>query len=276
MRAYLKRLYPYVPAVFQNAAISAFGLVYKHERFGGEFRDVLAEFEARDRWEIGRMREYLDRELRRVVKRAIDAPYYRERWRAAGVRDRDLDELTVDSLHRLPILPKSEVRRAPRAFVPDRSPQVRGILTYYSSGSTGTPLEALCTRAGQRRFAAAREARSYRCVAGAASCSFPGMVKASGATRRAPPCAWCVPRRMERRPWSQPRTASGVWPACWVKWWSPRRYARPVGSATCANVNQRSHWRALCSAFPLLPCVKEACGLPSMSMAARAAGRRRG
>jgi phenylacetate-CoA ligase len=162
MRAYLKRLYPYIPVVFQNAAISAFGLVYKHERFGGEFRDVLADFEARDRWDVERMREYLDRELRRVVKRAIDAPYYRERWRLAGIRDRDLDDLTIDSLHLLPILPKAEVRRAPRAFVPDRGPQVRGILTYYSSGSTGTPLEALCTRSGQRRFAAAREARSYR------------------------------------------------------------------------------------------------------------------
>jgi phenylacetate-CoA ligase len=35
-------------------------------------------------------------------------------------------------------------------------------LSYSSSGSTGTPIRAICTKGGQQRFAAAREARSYR------------------------------------------------------------------------------------------------------------------
>jgi phenylacetate-CoA ligase len=161
VKSLLQRVYPYLPVPIQNAGISAYGYVYKRERFGPAFLPTVAEFEARDRWEPQRMRDYLTATLREVVRRASDAPYYRERWSAAGLTASDITDITPDSLHRIPILPKEELRRNPMGFVPDRNtPQ--GLLSYFSSGSTGTPIKAICTRRAQQRFAAAREVRSYR------------------------------------------------------------------------------------------------------------------
>jgi phenylacetate-CoA ligase len=162
MRALLDRVYPYFPVPLQNAGISAFGYVYRRERFGAEFLPTLSGFEARDRWDPDRMRQYTNAALRQVLRRAFDVPFYREEWSRAGVKEHQIDEISVDSLGRLPILRKESLRRSPMAFVPDRGTRVKGLLTYLSSGSTGTPIRALCTRTGQQRFAAAREARSYR------------------------------------------------------------------------------------------------------------------
>lgn len=162
MRALFKRVYPYFPVPVQNLGISAYGYVYKRERFGAEFGPTLTGFLERDRWPAERMRTYVDRTLRDVLRRASQAPYYQEHWPQAGVRQAHLDEITSETLSRLPILKKQALRTDPLSFVPDRGRSARGLLSYFSSGSTGTPIRAICTRAAQRRFAAAREGRSYR------------------------------------------------------------------------------------------------------------------
>ncbi len=162
MRALLDRVYPYVPVPLQNVGISAFGYMYRRERFGAEFLPTLKAFEARDRWDPDRMQEYTNAALRQMLRRALDVPFYREEWARAGVKAQHIDDITADSLERLPLVRKASLRRDPMAFVPDRGKPIKGLLTYMSSGSTGTPIRALCTAAGQQRFAAAREARSYR------------------------------------------------------------------------------------------------------------------
>lgn len=162
MRALLKRIYPYVPVPVQNLGISAFGYVYKRERFGREFAPTLAGFLERDRWPVERMRAHVDKALRDVLRRTLDVPYYREHWEKARIGPFDLANITSDTLHRLPILEKEALRRNPMAFVPDRGRPVGRLLSYFSSGSTGTPIRAICTPSAQQRFAAAREARSYR------------------------------------------------------------------------------------------------------------------
>jgi phenylacetate-CoA ligase len=161
MKSLLQRAYPHVPVFLQNAGISAYGYVYKWERFGPAFAPTCAEFLDRDRWSPERMQDYLTTALRGVLRRAYDAPFYREHWAAAGILERHLTDITPATLGRLPLLPKEALRRNPVGFVPDRGAPVGTLLSYYSSGSTGTPIRAICTRAGQQRFAAAREVRSY-------------------------------------------------------------------------------------------------------------------
>jgi len=162
VRAVLNQIYPYLPVPVQNAGISAFGYIYRRERFGREFAPTLAEFSERDRWDVERFRGHTTAALRRVLARAFDVPFYREEWHAAGLSPVHVADITAETLFRLPIVRKESLRRAPYAFVPDRGQPVRGLLSYFSSGSTGTPIRAICTAAGQQRFAAAREARSYR------------------------------------------------------------------------------------------------------------------
>jgi phenylacetate-CoA ligase len=162
LRDLLGRIYPHLPVPVQNAGISAYGYLYKRERFGREFAPTLAGFEERERWDAERFRAYTTEALRRALARAADAPFYRDAWRAAGLSPDHVAEITPDTLHRLPIVRKESLRRAPAAFVPDRGGPIRGMLSYQSSGSTGTPIRVFCTAADQQRFAAAREARSYR------------------------------------------------------------------------------------------------------------------
>jgi phenylacetate-CoA ligase len=162
MKPLLQRVYPYLPVPVQNAGISAYGYLYKRERFGPDYEPTLKAFIERDRWDQERMRDHTNRVLRDVLRRAYDAPFYRTHWARAGIESRHLDDITTDSLSRLPTLPKEELRRNPLVFVPDRGAAVTGLISYFSSGSTGTPIRAICTRRGQQRFAGAREARSYR------------------------------------------------------------------------------------------------------------------
>ena len=162
MKALLGRVYAYMPVPLQNAGISAYGYVYRRERFGADFLPTLRAFEERDRWDPERMRRYTDTALREVLRRAFDVPFYREAWARAGIEQRHLDDVSAATLTRLPILRKESLRRDAMAFVPDRGRPMKGLLSYSSSGSSGTPIRAICTSAGQQRFAAAREARSYR------------------------------------------------------------------------------------------------------------------
>jgi phenylacetate-CoA ligase len=162
MRALFKRVYPYVPVPLQNLGISAFGYVYRRERFGPQFAPALEAFLERDRWPVDRMRTFVDQALRDVLRRAVETPYYKEHWATCGVHASHLNEISVESLSRLPLLRKEALRRNPLAFVPAPLQNSRSLLSYFSSGSTGTPIRAICTAAGQQRFAAAREARSYR------------------------------------------------------------------------------------------------------------------
>jgi phenylacetate-CoA ligase len=162
VRSLLGKMYPYLPVPVQNAGISAYGYVYRRERFGRHFPPTLKAFEERERWDAERLRAHTTAELRRIAARALEAPFYREAWAAAGLSRSDVAEITPETLCRVPILRKVSLRRAPAAFVPDRGHRGRRVLSYHSSGSTGTPIRMFCTAADQQRFAAAREARSYR------------------------------------------------------------------------------------------------------------------
>lgn len=156
----LEKIYPHVPVTLQNLGISLYGLAWRHERMGGDFDQLVGQFRERDRWTPDQMREYTTRELRRVLCRAFDkVPYYRRVWRAVGVERGDLEHLMPSDLRRLPITPKKDLRADPDAFVASDVP-AKKLKRYFSSGSTGTPITAICTAEDHRRFIAAREVRS--------------------------------------------------------------------------------------------------------------------
>src|SRR5688500_5579186 len=110
VRTVLNKVYPYLPVSVQNAGISAYGYVYKRERFGREFAPTLAAFEERDRWDVDRFREYTTQALRQIAARAFDVPLYRDSWGAAGLSPTHLVDITPEALHRLPILRKESLR----------------------------------------------------------------------------------------------------------------------------------------------------------------------
>lgn len=157
-----KRLYGYLPVAAQNAVISAYGLHYRRERFGPAFEPTVEEFIQRERWSSRQMESFLDQRLRDVLRSASETTFYRASWASVGLSTGDIAGFRVQDLPRLPVLTKQALRDDPFAFVPPSVRSAGPLLAYHSSGSTGTPIKALCTKVGQQRFAAAREARSYR------------------------------------------------------------------------------------------------------------------
>ncbi|HUI06178.1 MAG TPA: hypothetical protein VL486_04165 [Verrucomicrobiae bacterium] len=158
----LERFYPYVPAWAQNLGISAYGLSYRRERLGGDFEQYVAGFRERDRWSPEQMQEYVHQQLRNVLTQAFDqVPYYQKTWGKVGATRTDLAQMTVDGLPALPVTPKHDLRSVPDAFVSRDVAGRQKLHRYHSSGSTGTPVTAICTSDGHRKFIAAREARSF-------------------------------------------------------------------------------------------------------------------
>ena len=158
----MEKLYPHVPVWMQNVGISMYGLMYRRERLGGGFERHVAGFNARDKWSVERMRDYVDGELRRVLVRAFEqVPYYQRRWQAAGITRAELQRMTQADLPKLPVTPKRDLRAAPEDFVARDVAGRRELHRYYSSGSTGTPVVSVCTAEDHRRYIAAREVRSF-------------------------------------------------------------------------------------------------------------------
>ena len=157
----VESLYPHLPVWAQNAAISAYGLSYRRERLGGSFADFVTDFRRRDRWPRDAMDQFIDEALRTTLLHAFDTvDYYQRRWNAAGITRQDLEHMTRQHLHRLPITRKLELRSDPNAFVSSGIP-LKQLHRYNTSGSTGTPVTCVCTSDGHRMFIAAREARSF-------------------------------------------------------------------------------------------------------------------
>ncbi|MBA4147183.1 MAG: phenylacetate--CoA ligase family protein [Verrucomicrobia bacterium] len=161
MAHFLERLYPYVPVSIQNLGISIFGLAWKRERLGGKFQEYVRGFRERDRWSPEEMQEYVQTELSRVLRHAFEhVPYYRKKWQRAGINKNDLEGITPKRLSHLPVTPKTDLRSDPDSFVAQKTKGQEKLLRYQSSGSTGTPITAVCTADDHRRFIAAREVRS--------------------------------------------------------------------------------------------------------------------
>ena len=162
MSSVWEKCYPLVPPWAQSFGLSLYGLAWRRERLGGDFPQYVREFRERDAWSPEEFQGYLNAELRKVLSKAFSCvPYYGNAWQNTGVRSRELLQLTVSDLEQLPITRKDDLRKDPDRFVCQPTENARRLHRYYSSGTTGTPIVAICTADGHRKFIAAREARSF-------------------------------------------------------------------------------------------------------------------
>jgi phenylacetate-CoA ligase len=129
--------YAALPGSLQDIVLSAAGLKWRHDRYGGEFSELLASLRESEWWDEARMAEYQARRLTEVLHHAFThVPHYAESARAAGIEP---DRLPArEALATLPILTKEAARQAGTRL---RSTAPLGRLrTYQTSGTTGTPL----------------------------------------------------------------------------------------------------------------------------------------
>ncbi|HLL25472.1 MAG TPA: hypothetical protein VK427_25220 [Kofleriaceae bacterium] len=151
------KLYPKLPTIAQHAAVTAFGLRWRHRRFGGGYRAAVDGFLAREHFRLDDWRAYQTRELRALLRLARTAPYYQR----LGLTERVIDRFELADLAALPILEKSETRANPDAFLVAGIDK-RTLTICATSGSSGTPVRTYWSDEDFRRSLAMREARSCR------------------------------------------------------------------------------------------------------------------
>jgi phenylacetate-CoA ligase len=159
MAGFLEHLYEISPVCLQQLAVTAWGLSWYYRRFGGKFEHYVDEFVARERFNATQWEEYQTRALRALLLRCYQVvPYYRDSLARHGLRESDSIHFTLDQLAHLPLLHKDTIRSNPAAFIASNVPRTR-LRTYYTSGSTGTPLGVGMTDEVHRRISAVYEAR---------------------------------------------------------------------------------------------------------------------
>ena len=130
------RVYQRAPSWMQSALLNAYALRLHRQRFGPEFRRLLAEWENSQWWDAERVRALQDDRLRAIVKFAAGrVPFYGRRWAEHGVSVSQVQG--VADLPLLPSIAKADIRAAGNGMLSEPP----GRLAHgHTSGTTGSPL----------------------------------------------------------------------------------------------------------------------------------------
>jgi phenylacetate-CoA ligase len=149
-------LYSKLPILAQHAATSTYGLYWHWLRFGPGYSQFLRGYLEREFFQQQDWKNWQDQVLRDVLTGALTVPYYAQAWTKS-----QKDAALAGRLFDLPLLEKEPLRANAQSFL--RTDMRPGrTLTFYTSGSTGTPIAAIYTVAELRDSLALREARSAR------------------------------------------------------------------------------------------------------------------
>ncbi len=155
------RIYGKSPIWLQNVGISAYGLVWRHRRYGGRFTEYVDQFMKREAYSESDWHHYQTNKLRSLLAHAEkNVPYYRDVFHRLGLTSSDLQNFELADLTKLPLLEKNTIRSDPDQLISQT--QARGIHTYYTSGTTGTPVAIQWPLETDRLNAAAYESRVRR------------------------------------------------------------------------------------------------------------------
>lgn len=136
-------IYQRLPAVLQNAALSAVGHYIRRSRYNRDYDRLFQETIARDAWPEDRLREFLDRRIAAFVHHAADTvPYYREMFARERIDPRAVS--SFDDLAALPLLDRHTVQDRLQDFISDAVPK-KLLKPNETSGSTGAGLRFFMT-----------------------------------------------------------------------------------------------------------------------------------
>lgn len=154
-----KIVYPRLPILIQNCAISIYGLYWNRRRFGGVFHQELLEFKQREAFTTQHWQYYQKIELRKLLVHAFETvPLYRERFIQLGFTKSCFEAFELKDLRRLPLLSKDDLRQYGTTKLLSSKLNKRGQF-FSSSGSTGTPTKILFSERMHQQWTAAFESR---------------------------------------------------------------------------------------------------------------------
>jgi phenylacetate-CoA ligase len=101
-------------------------------------KSYLIDIDVLRRMDVKKLKEYQDKNLRRVVKKAYDVPLYHKKYKIAGIHPSDIRG--IQDIQKLPCISKHDLLRTPpEELVPPTFNRKKAIVSY-TSGSTGPPV----------------------------------------------------------------------------------------------------------------------------------------
>jgi phenylacetate-CoA ligase len=137
-------------------AVSTYGVYWNWLRFGQGYERYLRGYLERELYTSENWKNWQAQRLREILAGALSAPYYAETW-----TETQKIAARAGRLLELPLLEKDPLRMGPNKFLRMDIKPGR-VLTFYTSGSTGTPIASIWTIPEYRDALALREARSAR------------------------------------------------------------------------------------------------------------------
>jgi phenylacetate-coenzyme A ligase PaaK-like adenylate-forming protein len=133
-----EEVYSHLPVFLQNTVCAIQGRKQRKLRYGAEFHKLLDWLEESQWWPAARIREYQDRELRRLIEHAYrTVPYYRRRFDDLKLKPDDVK--TIEDLQKLPLLTKENVRENFKDMVSAEFGR-NELVSCHTSGTTGKSL----------------------------------------------------------------------------------------------------------------------------------------
>lgn len=150
--ALMSQLYSVLPSPARSMAASARGAQLRATRYDRDLERLVAEAQEREWWDEDQWLRVLDRQVDRLLDSATRTRHYQDCGpRASG----------FGRLRQWPFTPKHALRDDPDSFtVP--GVQRSGLVVDTTSGTTGTPLRIVLTKAAVRHWYAMYEARIRR------------------------------------------------------------------------------------------------------------------
>lgn len=144
-------------------------------RFGGVFKEEYIKAQLREKYTAAQWAEHQNQHLQKLLLHALTTvPYYKESFGNSGFDAQSIKTITVDTLHKLPILPKEDLRKYGATTLLS-SIREKGGSFFASSGSTGTPTQIMYSPAMHQRWFGIYELR-VRNWAGVSSFVSRGMI----------------------------------------------------------------------------------------------------
>jgi len=151
----LDQVYASSPVWLQNIMVTSYGLYWHWLRFSGSYKSHLREYQQREYFSEEEWQLFQQDQLKKLLSICIKSvPYYRDNWSKS-----EKEAASRVKLFDLPLLEKHAVRENPKSFCRDDIHPLPK-LTHHTSGTTGTPIQAIWRISEYRNAIALREARS--------------------------------------------------------------------------------------------------------------------
>jgi len=155
--ALLDKVYKSSPVLFQNIMVSTYGYIILRQRYKGASEEYVKELEKSQWFSLDKLKEIQMDRLKKMLKHAYDnVPYYRNLFNSLGLLPSHIQ--TIKDLKKLPIINKDTVRKHLRQFIATNINRKK-LISFHTSGTSGSPLTIYVTKDSIQRLFAWSEAR---------------------------------------------------------------------------------------------------------------------